>query len=93
MSESRTFELSSLDATVYLIGEASGGDPVALLAIKDWVRQTVEESRSGILYMDDKIAVVETPMLITISDPDSRKMIGLPPLDQAPTHFRDRNEG
>ena len=92
MNDTETYELHKLDAEVYLIGEASLGDERALKIIKDWVVRSASERGAGVLFMNDSIAVVELPAIITITDPASREMLGLSPLLTPPPHFADRDE-
>ncbi len=93
MSYVREVELQKIRAEVYLIGEASQGDGEALQAIKDWVLRAADEGGAGVLYIDDEIAVIEVPDVITITDAGTRAMLGLPPLDGAPGAVVDRDGG
>lgn len=92
MTDTREFTLWSTDATVHFIGEASGGDPASLLAIKAWIRKTAADANSTILHMDDSIAVVETPMVITIKDTSSLPASAVAS-NPIPSHFLEADEG
>lgn len=70
-----------LAAEVCLLREASNGDAKVLAEIKADLLRRQEEGDMHILFMNDQIAVVEPSFVITIVDPATRNLCGLPPLD------------
>jgi hypothetical protein len=79
-------EKFTLPAEIIKIGEASAGNPDVLEALQQGLRNDEERGWCHVVYMDDDVAIVQRlddePMVITITDPSTRALLGLPPIDQ-----------
>ena len=69
-----------LAAEVCLLREASNGDATLLAEIKADLLRRQAGGDMHIIFMNDQIAVVEHSFVITIADPATRNLCGLPPL-------------
>lgn len=81
-----------LPAEVCLLGEVSGGDARVLESLKTQIRQQEADGLCHVIYMNDIIAVIERAFIITITDHETRELIGAPPINLPPPTFRDEGE-